>query len=386
MRRRNLLFLSLISPFIFSPLSKAETYTSSVLYQLAGPIDGSASGQAQTASNGQVVGTGVLNGYEHALLWTASGGVDLHPTNLANLATSFAFATDGSHQVGYGSLTHGEFEHALLWSGSADSTIDLNPISGFDSTRAYGVSGNQQVGYGYGAATHSDDGDHYHALLWNGTASSIVDLHPTNFPAFTDSWAYGTNGTQQVGGASTQIVAAPVHAMLWNGTADSAIDLHPTNLVEFTSSIALHTNGSEQVGYGSNDTNNHALLWFGSGDSAVDLNPAGISDSYAFFTTGAVQVGQGDGMAHMWTGTAESAVNLQNLLPASGVWTDSAAYTVDAAGNIFGIADGTFGDTTGTFAVEWSPVPEPGTGSIALLAGATLLSRRHRRFRRFPNR
>jgi hypothetical protein len=68
----------------------------------------------------------------------------------------------------------------------------------------------------------------------------------------------------------------------------------------------------------------------------------------------------------LWTGTAASATDLQLLLPAN--LEDSRALSIDAAGNIFGLA----GDTSGrTHAVEWSPVPEPST-FILLLLGVTL--------------
>ena len=60
--------------------------------------------------------------------------------------------------------------------------------------------------------------------------------------------------------------------------------------------------------------------------------------------------------AFMWSGTADSAVDLSPLLPFSAV--DSHAYSIDAHGNVFGVAS----DLNGTVhAVEWSPVPEPST-------------------------
>src|SRR5262245_61405655 len=54
--------------------------------------------------------------------------------------------------------------------------IDLHP-SGFTSSEAFGVSGGQQVGVGAGPAT----GGQIHALLWTGSAASVVDLHPSGF-------------------------------------------------------------------------------------------------------------------------------------------------------------------------------------------------------------
>jgi len=71
------------------------------------------------------------------------------------------------------------------------SYTDLNG-SGFGSSEAEGISGNRQVGYGYGSAI----GNNYHALLWSGTASSVVDLSPNGF---TESFGTGVSGGQQVG-------------------------------------------------------------------------------------------------------------------------------------------------------------------------------------------
>ena len=59
-------------------------------------------------------------------------------------------------------------------------------------SKAHGMSGTQQVGWGEKPATGYND----HALLWNSTAGSVVDLSPNGF---TGSEALGTSGTQQVG-------------------------------------------------------------------------------------------------------------------------------------------------------------------------------------------
>jgi hypothetical protein len=114
----------------------------------------------------------------------------------------------------------------------------------------------------------------------------------------------------------------------------------------------------------------------------VDLNPYVFTSSFAVATNGTQEVGDGietgnNYQALLWTGTADSAVNLQALLPLTGTWTASSAAALDSFGDIYGIAQGTFNDVTGFFAVEWSPVPEPTTGSMLLIICAgTLLRRR----------
>src|SRR5262245_33572441 len=86
----------------------------------------------------------------------------LHPAPFTT--TSGLAGADGS-QVGSGSgpLTGGQ-DHALLWNGTADSYVDLNP-AGFSSSRAYGASSTNQVGSATSAGSD-------HAMLWSGTAAS----------------------------------------------------------------------------------------------------------------------------------------------------------------------------------------------------------------------
>jgi len=151
----------------------------------------------------------------------------------------------------------------------------------------------------------------------------------------------------------------------------------------------VSVSGSEQVGYEYAATDqDHAVLWTGSAASAVDLNPtdlSGINYSAAYATNGIDQVGYGynnatiiSGNALLWSGTAGSAVNLQTLLPATGTWFNSYAFWIDPAGNVYGTAQGMNAGADATFAVEWSPVPEPATGSMMLVVGAGVLMRRRR--------
>ncbi|HEX4414852.1 MAG TPA: hypothetical protein VH107_14555, partial [Lacipirellulaceae bacterium] len=74
------------------------------------------------------------------------------------------------------------------------------------------------MGQGSGPPTNNQ----YHALLWNSTADSVVDLHPSGFMS---SWAEAMWGTSQVG-AGVPAGGFSDHALLWNGTAASAIDLN----------------------------------------------------------------------------------------------------------------------------------------------------------------
>ncbi len=233
----------------------------------------------------------------HLLLYTA---IDLHPLGFISSGVNGIY--DGQ-QVGVGSTdTEGGHEHALLWRGSAGSVVDLTP-HGVVFAQATATCGGQQVGY-------DRNGSYDHALLWRGTAASVVDLHPRGF---TDSETLGTSGQEQVGFG----IQAPgeCHALLWHGTAASVVDLHPRG---FGLSQALGTSAEEQVGWGWRGPTGgpHALLWRGSADSVVDLHPHGFEASKALATTGGQQVGYGSGPA---TGNHNHAL----------LWHDSAASAVD---------------------------------------------------------
>ncbi len=368
------------------------TYNAKVLYQMLGPggntyFSWDFDDTAQVAAGGQVTGlTGGGGGGSDALVWTPSGTpIDLKPTDLSGSYASVAEGTNGTQQVGY----YGN--NAVLWNGSGATAVDLTPtdLTGFLTTAAYATSGNEQVGLATGINL-------VHAMLWKGTGASAVDLNPSSL-GITTSEAYGTDGIHQVGSGDTRPASYEQHALLWTDTADSAVDLNPTNIGDDPSSVAYAVSGNEEVGYGNSLTtgNDHALLWHGASDLAVDLAPAnldGIDNSYAMGTNGSIEVGFGydssifgtPDNALLWTGTAASVISLNDLLPSSGTWIGSTAFSVDSSGDAFGVAQGTFNGATGYFAVEWTPIPEPTTAVILLSAAAAISQRRQPRKARHP--
>jgi hypothetical protein len=344
----------------------AQSYTGLDLYILSPPLPAAISFDTASASSGQVVGTSgtiAMTGMQHAILWNGSGEpVDLTPTASGSNGAS---ATDGAHQVGQAG------GHAMLWSGTPESAVDLHPtgLSEFTYSIANGVHGDQQVGDGIAINTNQTI-NFYHALLWNGSAGSVVDLNPASFD---DSAAVATDGIYQVGYGAGSGTSGNGHALLWNGTANSAIDLNPTNL-GYASSGAFGVGGVQQVGTGARaDGSGSALLWSGTADSAVNLQPASLSgvtitDAFAYGTNGVHQVGSvaGDFFHHAvaWSGTADSAMDLNPLLPFSSWISD--AFSINAQGDIFGVA---LDSDANYHAVEWLAVPEPST---FLLAAVTI--------------
>jgi len=187
-----------------------------------------------------------------------------------------------------------------------------------------------------------------------------VNLHPAGY---SQSQANAVRDGQQAGQAAT---ASGNHAILWTGTAASAVDLHPAGA---DSSFALGVGGGQQVGVVNfPGFSSHAALWSGTPASFVDLSPPGLANSVlseALDVRGGVQAGFVHvslvDHAYLWNGNAASAVDIQLLLPAN--LESSRAMSIDAAGNIFGVATDTSGHV---HAVHWSPVAEPAT--LALLS------------------
>ena len=124
------------------------------------------------------------------------------------------------------------------------------------------------------------------------------------------------------------------------------------------------------------------MLWSGTAASAVDLHPASFLYSYAFAIGDGEEVGYAAGFASgggsspsaiVWSGTATSALNLQQFLPAS--YIGSEATGIDSNGDIVGFAiDASFDK----HAIEWVPAPEPSTLSLLSIGTFALLARKRK--------
>jgi len=273
---------------------------------------------------GGIFQVGFVN--QDAALWqgSASGGwLNLGSATSFTYSAATAIGGTAPNQVivGYGSPGNGNV--AVMWSGAYFATVTgLNGVH-YSSSEALGTDGVHQVGWGTDAAGK-------HALMWAGSADSVIDLTPANIPGFTNAEAFGVQGQQQVG----ELLDAQnkTNAVVWSGSAASAIDLQPLNLTGILESVAVATNGTQQVGWGDNGTP-------GAAPSAL-----------------------------LWSGSADSVVDLQSLLnPAEFV--SSQAYSIDADGNVFGIATDTSGQE---HAIEWQAVPEPAGLGVLVLAGMML--------------
>jgi hypothetical protein len=297
--------------------------------------DGVGIGDGEQVGAAASVATG---GRSVAVLWrgSASSLVSLHPNGFTS---SDAAATSGGMQAGTGYID-GHWR-ALKWAGSAASVVELDPTRSWYSTFAKGIAGDQIVGWGN--RTNNIDPDH--ALLW--TSRGVTDLHPSGFQF---SGAHATDGAQQVGGGRPPGLDFESHALLWTGSAASVIDLNPLN-GHFAWSVALGVSGGQQVGGGIDSSAGpginssgswHALLWTGTAESVVDLHPSGCWESEAVAVAAGWQAGVCvlfDGRtsrALVWNGTAKSAVDLHAFLPPDFVRSEASG--IDASGNVIGRA------------------------------------------------
>jgi hypothetical protein len=314
---------------------------------------------------GQLVGAAKspsIGAFGHAVLWPSAGAppIDLHPTGYAG---SGALAADGTQQAGYAfsGIPPNHHFHAMVWSGAAVGAVDLHP-SGFTESYAQGVSEGQQVGYASGPGT----GDNPHAIVWSGSASSFIDLNPTGY---TSSGALGVYAGRQAGAVGGPQTGIASHAALWSGTPESFVDLNPAWLA---SSGLMGIYGDQQVGLGTLTPGvTHAFLWRDTAESAVDLHPEGYEYSAARATNGRQQVGEvllnmtgSYYHAMVWSGMADTAVDLQEFTPSVYQW--STARAIDSCGNVFGYVSVDGGSPL--HAAEWILVPEPATLILFMIA------------------
>jgi hypothetical protein len=193
--------------------------------------------------------------------------------------------------------------HAVLWNGTLESRIELLPGT---FSECYAVRGTMQVG-----AAYVND----HAATWNGTPASFMDLHPAGAQF---SVAYATDGLLQGGAAFVPFgQSTSARASIWNGTPQSWIDLHPLTL---RTSYVYGMVPGIQVGEAFDGLVNRASMWRGTQASWIDLTPPGQAGFWRLYcTNGRYHAGDGteSGFARAFAcfGTPQSWLNLHQYLP-----------------------------------------------------------------------
>jgi hypothetical protein len=118
-----------------------------------------------------------------------------------------AFAVHLGKQVGRATID--EAYHAVQWNGSAGSWVDLNPPN--TQSQAYGVFQNRQVG-------EVIVNNNAHASIWTGTASSWVDLNHYLKPGYLRSTARAVwidADFIYVAGHANNTTAGRTEAVMW---------------------------------------------------------------------------------------------------------------------------------------------------------------------------
>ena len=382
--RRVLLPLVIIA-FVVAPAMAQTRYGARILSLAAGATGGSVAaiggGQAAgsnsfsatiTSGNGFTVNTTVSD----AALWTdANTVIDLLPFDqqLALAAALGIQVTPNSAVTGVAAGVQSGFytpiqagivrTHAALWAGTPGSLVDLDPGSAFAGSAALGACVGQQAGYvgilqfqaiRRGVFREVFVGNH--AAIWSGASGTMIDLHNSG----SNSYALACDSGVQVGYFDNG--QGQTQACLWHGTRNTQVNLHTG---PWYSTRALAVSGNVQVGIGTlqgatktDPMISHAIMWNGTSGSLRDLHPAGFSESFGMGAGDGKQVGYGTNTngietiydALVWSGSAASVINLNQFLPTG--YSDARATSIDAAGNIAGIALG----PNGWQPVIWSPI------------------------------
>ncbi len=227
--------------------------------------------------------------------------VEVLHSPLVPAANSYGAGAGSGQQVGHTNLFLFGPSRALLWEGSAKSLVDLHP-AGWDASYAMATDGKHQVGW---RERHTGNVGQF-ATMWSGSAKSWINLHD---PTYNETNAFGISGDMQVGMGFITNVGA--RAVMWRNTAASLVSLHPQG---FDRSWAWATDGEQQVGFAQETNARHAALWTGSAKSYVDLHPTGYGISEALGVADDQQAGFASfmGRAHaiLWFGSGENYVDL----------------------------------------------------------------------------
>ena len=168
---------------------------------------------------------------------------------------SYAFGVYGNQQVGKIGGYMSDFDgKATVWYGTPESAQDLHSDYPYNWSIAYDVYAQKQAGT-------LNDNDPFHvgagiACTWQNTPESMNNLNPVECDA---SWAFGIYEDTQVGYGGFNRVN---HALLWNDSSESVVDLHSGG---YFGTRAYGVSDTQQVGF--------ARLGMGGQDGHYALSP-----------------------------------------------------------------------------------------------------------------
>ncbi len=188
----------------------------------------------------------------------------------------------GTSILGFGTPSSGQGDFAFLLNTSTNTVVGLNPDGWFAQPR--GVSDDSQIGDGPGPTT----GGNTHAVLWHGTAASLVDLNPAGLD---NSFGMGVSGNNQVGfGCATGKRPDPRAALAWHGRERRRSS--SGRVFGFASPTASSMTTSSDLGQ-TRFRKVAALLWQGAEHTVVNLHNAAYPETFASDASADSQVGTG---------------------------------------------------------------------------------------------
>lgn len=339
----------------FSFSASIATAASSYVVTDLGTLGGTFSVGYALNSHGHVTGwsTTANNAAQHAFLYD---GV-MHDLGTLNGMDTFGYGINDRGQVA-GSASKGGAQRAFLYDGTMR---DIGTLSG-NLAWGYGIN-NSGVVSGYSSAVNSF-GNSLHAFKYDGT---MHDLGTFGGPYTSYSFGRGINDSGQVTGD-----AGAGRGFIYDGT------LHQ---------LGKLPGGSGSFGYGINNNGQitgyadladrstvHAFLYDGTmhdiGTLAGATNSYGVGINDKGQVTGYAELIAGGQVAFLYD-SQHGMVDLNTLIDPTSGWYLRKANAINYAGQIVGL--GTIDGQSHAFLM--TPVPEPTTFTLAILALGGIVAR-----------
>ena len=274
--------------------------------------------------------------------------------------------------------------HAVVWNGSPSSAVDLHIASNtpVGQSLAYGVSA---APIGFQATGMIENNGRDAAAMWSGAtpqSSTYALLHAGNMFQSRAPVAYTFNGVAKQAGYAEFPGPGFRHPVVWSGTADSYLDILPAQFFAGEVYCATAEGGQELLGGICLDaTSDRPVVWRGIGGTVQVLSGTperqGGGVRYLSSTRAVGQIHNGASYhAAIWDLTTGQVTDLHGFLPPEYQFGTSSALYVDAAGNVYGSAE----PSGANFAIPfvWT-IPEPSGAAITALVLAPFSGRSMRR-------
>ena len=351
-------FITLLCVFTLVYISGAYAASYNVTY-LKTP-DGYSSPVARAINaSGQIAGNATLSGRSHAFLWDTNGSVRELTMPTGYVSCGVLDMNGVGQCAGYATDSAGN-DHAVAWDALGNPVLLNTSNSLYSSAWSINIYG--QI-VGYSGASNGDN----HAIIWD-IEGNPNDLGQTN--GWSYSRAYGINDSGQIVGENQN------GAFLLFGTV--------TNLgarVGSSDSNAMAVNNSgDAVGFvrSPNDAN---YLWKSTGDvvtmqafldsyntRCLSINDIAQAVGLCFLSSGSFPFTSAS-HAVAWTPTGE----ISDINPST--MTSSSAYDINNSGWIVGGCS----NGANSYAVLWTPVPEPSSIAAFVMGLVGLVIRKRLR-------